>query len=393
MRALKSGLVAIAISVCAFLPVGAQNEGFDEEAVALAFHKVSGEPLDLQEIALRSGTVQRSSGFDRPDVIKAEVARLQGLLDGASAAREFVISVNDSITQYDHDAGEFSVSLFTPGHYVPLQAFGRQYQLVFANADRARRMPMAREQARAFDARLTAMGRKVLNEIRFRVIGKRDPTGAVSGPLTIRAEIVSDRLLDASGNVVFTPDLKTASSAEINASQFDIAKADVAGLRVGVTAGDLEATLKRLYGPVKRVNVTQNATAKYAGSIGVNSSGCFSVYGRRGNPRPGTVCVEAFFDSNEIVRSVRIERYFPYFHPDVLEKALVKKYGPPSGYPMGWGPDVETGRKALTATYKQDNNVFTDGLNARPNVSVTLHLVDAAWVAANRSSGRSASGF
>jgi hypothetical protein len=84
-----------------------QSEGIDEEAVALAFHRISGEPLDVDVIAQRSPAVQRAPVFDRPDVLKAEVARLRGLLESASAAREFAITVSDRIGEYDREVGEF----------------------------------------------------------------------------------------------------------------------------------------------------------------------------------------------------------------------------------------------------------------------------------------------
>lgn len=391
MKRWGAAVAAAALTTLMVAPaVRGQNEGFDEEAVALAFHKISGEPLDVDVIAQRSAAVQRASGFDRPDVLKGEAARLRGLLESASAAREFVITVSDRVGEYDHELGEFAVELFTPGHFVPFQAFGQEYRIVFANADRARRIPMPKLQARAFDARLNGLGRHVTDEIRFRVIGKGDPFGSVSGPRTVRSEIVSARVLDRAGHVMFTADVKSTSPAEMNARQFDARRTDVAGLRVGVKAADLEATLNRLYGPARRGRVNAANEAVYAGSIGVNPSGCFSVPGRRGSPRPGTVCIEAFFDRDEVVRSVRIERYFSYFDADRFRRTLVQKYGPVPGargsaaWRLGWGPEVEAGQQALMAFYKHDNDLFGDPIHAAPRVSVTLQLVDAAWLATAR---------
>jgi len=389
---MKPAFACTAIAVLALLaPTLAQNDGFDEEAVALTYHKVSGDPIDLARAAEQADAVMRASGFDRPDVVKAQMARLQDRLSAASAATEFVISVNTAFTQYDHELGEFSIQLFTPGHYVPLDAFRQQYRLVFANADRARRVPMPKEAARAFDARLNSMGRSVTSEIRFRVVGKGDPAGAVADGLVVRAEIVSVRLLDAAGNIVFTPDLSTASPAEINTNAFDAAKADVAGLRVGVSAADLEATLTRLFGKVLRGSASNHKYARFAGTLEMNSNGCYSVYGRRNNPGPGTVCITAVFDEDEVVRSIRIERYFPSFDPDVLRTTLLKKYGPVAGaqggrgMSLGWGPDVEGMGKALTASYSEDRDFMADAVNSRAsNVRVSLQLIDAAWVAANR---------
>lgn len=388
---MKSTLACTALVAVAFLaPTWAQTEAFDEEAVALAYHKVSGAPLDLERAAGQTTAVMRASGFDRPDVIKAQIARLQDRLAASSAATEFVISVNTTITQYDHDLSEFSVQLFTPGHYVPLDAFRQSYRLVFANADRARRMPLPKDEARAFDGRLNSIGRSVTAETRFRVVGKGDPAGAVADGQVIRGEIVAVRVLDRNGNVLFTPDLTTASPAEVNASAFDASKADIAGLRIGVNAGDLEATLKRLYGKASRGGPNPNSYAKFAGSVSMNPSGCFSVPGRRGNPVPGTVCITASFDSDEVVRAIRIERYFPWFDREVLRKTLIKKYGPVTGARggggalLGWGPDVEGVGKALTAHYSEDSDFMSDALNSAPKIKVALQLVDPVWVAANQ---------
>src|SRR5262245_57770963 len=89
----------------------AQTEGFDKEAVALLYHKISGEPLDFQPVAGMSEAVRRASNFDRPHAIKAEIERLRSQLAAANPAQEFVIRVSDSISDYDHDRGEFSILL------------------------------------------------------------------------------------------------------------------------------------------------------------------------------------------------------------------------------------------------------------------------------------------
>lgn len=376
------------IVVALLLPGLAQDDGFDSLAVVLTYHKITGEPFDFERAAAQSDAAMRASGFDRPDVLKAQIAQLQQRMAASNPAAEFVISVNNSLEAYDHDQGEFSIGLFTPGHYVPVRVFHLEYRLVFANAERARRLPMPKDQAREFDARMNSMGRQLTSEIRFKVTGKGDPSGAVADGNVIRAEMVAVRVLDRNGNVVFTPDLTKVSAAEVNERAFDASKLDVAGLRLGVSASDLEATLKRLYGKVGRGKAAGNNWAKFTGSVEVNSNGCFSVYGRRNNPGPGTVCITASFDGNEVVRAIRIERFFPAFDPDLLRKALVKKYGPVSstrgGALFGWGPDVEGAGRALSANFSEDRQLFDDGLNRIPNVKVTLQLVDPAWVAANR---------
>jgi hypothetical protein len=193
--------------------VGAQTDGFDKEAVALLYHKISGEALDFQAAAGMSEAVRRASNFDRADVIKAEVERLKSQLATANLAQEFTIRVSDSISDYNHDRSEFSIVLFTPGHFVPVQAFGQEYQLAFANAEGAHAIPMPKEEAREFDARLNKTGRAVTDEIHFRVIGKGDPAGGVTGARVIRAEITSTQLVDRAGHVVFTPKVRPYQAA------------------------------------------------------------------------------------------------------------------------------------------------------------------------------------
>jgi hypothetical protein len=368
---------------------------FDPMHVALVWHKLTGEPLDLAALAERSDAVRRASNFDRPDAVKAERARLEALLAGADPAREFTLRVSDNISQYDHDKGEFPIALFQPGYYVPLQAFGKEYQVVFANAASAQAIPMAKEPAREFDARLNAMRRNVTNEIRFRVIGKGDPTGAVTGALVVRAEILGARLLDRDGTVLFTPTVspytgavaggRAAPMAE-TAGSFDLAAADVAGFRIGVKLGDLDATLQRLFGKTGRAP-GQSGFAGYAGILTANQMGCMSIVGKP-KPRMGTVCVVAFFDKDEVVRAIKIQRLFPAVNDEAYRTALVAKYGPVADakggavFLLGWGPRVDIGggpQHAMTATFQYDNDFMGRSGNSIGWVSITLHLVDAAW--------------
>lgn len=393
-RTLRSASVLMAIAFAAVLTghPAAQGDGFEPEDVALTFHKVAGEAMDVQAIASRSQAAMRATNFDRPEVIAAEAARLQGRIDAAGAAREFTITIDDRISEYDHASGEFSITLFMPGYYIPVQAFGQEYRIVFANAAGARAIPMAREPAREFDAQINAFGRHVNNEIRFRVIGKGDAAGAVSGPLVIRAEIVSARLLDRAGRVVFTPGIVAVGAGPAFAG-FDASQADAAGLRVGGRVRDMEATLARLFGKVSRGGAGSGSFKGFAGTLEVNNTGCFSIPGRRNNPQPGAVCVTAYFDADEIVRMVRIQRLFPpNFDGEVFRKALVQKYGPASGVArggIGWGPGVPGAVvnnpaitvDALTASFSADTDVMSTGLNRRENVIVSLQLIDAAWAA------------
>lgn len=142
MRRMSYCAAAICVILGSPHAASAQSEGFDSTAVAAAYHKLSGDTLDLEAAAQHSASVMRASNFDRPDAVKAEVARLRAMIGTADPAREFVISVNDNISEYDHDHGEFSIMLFQPGYFIPIDAFGQRYQLVFSNAERVRAIPM-----------------------------------------------------------------------------------------------------------------------------------------------------------------------------------------------------------------------------------------------------------
>jgi hypothetical protein len=238
-RAFRREIIpAAAMMFVAILPLAlpAQDTGFDETRVALTYHHLTGDPLDVRAVAERSDAARRASNFDRPDVVNAEAAKLTKELDGMDAEHEFVLSVNDRISEYDHDRGEFTIQLFAPGTYVPVQAFGQQYQIVFANAAGAATIPMPREQARAFDARLNSMGRSVLDQLRFRIVGRGDPAGAVTGDRVIRAQLLSVRVVDRNGAELFTPDLAAPATPVAAQPPLDLEAADVAGFRVGVMA-------------------------------------------------------------------------------------------------------------------------------------------------------------
>jgi hypothetical protein len=379
------------VVVVTLVRVSAQSDGFDPEIVAMTFHAVSSTPLDTLAAAAQSAAAMRASGFDRPGVIAAEQRRLDAQLTAMNRAQEFTITIEDQVSQYDHDAGRFSIELFNPGTYIPLRAFNREYRLVFANAASARSIAMPEAQARDFDTRLNGFGRQVNTEVRFTVSGKGDPVGGVLGDLVIRGEIVAVRVLDRNGQLVFAPKV-AATSAMPAFAGFDASKADVAGLRVGVGKKEMEVTLTRLFGKVTPGYMSGEGSFKgFASVIDVNSLGCRSGFTAKQKPRPGAVCVTAYLDRDDVVRMVRVERLFPPgFDGSVFEKALVKKYGAASGSQrsgISWGPGVPGAVlnnptitvDALVATAAADQDISDLGGNRLQNVIVSLQLIDANW--------------
>ncbi|MEK6597789.1 MAG: DUF4852 domain-containing protein [Gemmatimonadota bacterium] len=371
-----------------------QDQGDQDEAIVLVWHKLAKVPLDTRGTAERNEAVRRASQFDRPEVLAAEEARLNSLLDAADPSREFTLQVNDNVSQYDHEQGRFAITLYQAGYYVTVEAFGQQYSVVFANAESGRYIPMPKEEARVFDERLNRMGRRVTNDLRFRVIGAGDPAGAVSGDRVIRAELVSARLLDANDQVVWTPTLTAHSAVAATGATptFDPALADVAGLRVGGPGADLEATLTRLYGEVVRGGVGEGAPPGTVATLDVNSMGCLVITGRRNNGRPGSTCITAWLDASETVRMIRIERVFPWVDQGFLRQALVRKYGEVAqtwrgGGHWGWGPEQPGGQlvgrgvalRAVNANWRTNDPDLFGGNNSRPQVNITLTLVDTNW--------------
>jgi hypothetical protein len=377
----------------------AQGPPLDTTGIALTYHKASGDPLDMQLALQYDPVVRAASNFDHDAVVKTETARLQSALNASDTTHEFVIRVNDNISEYDHARGEFSIVLFEPGYSVPFDAFGQRYQIVFANAGALRAIPMPEDAARKFDASLNSFGRRVVDEIHFKVVGAGDPAGAVTGQRIVRAIITAARIMDPNGKVVATPNAASAAAKQ-QVAAFDIATADVAGLKVGTKSEDLIATLKRLYGDVTTEPIQKPKFPGLAGTLTVNDMGCFAMPGSR-EPARGSVCVTAEVDQNNIVRTIQVARVFPWMEEDVFREALVQRYGPVAGahdssigFVLGWGPTVPAAlvyddsgpQVALTAEY-MTNSSYMGRYSGHPPIRVVMKLVDAGWAAAAATAG------
>ena len=87
---MKAHLTGFALSFTLLIGLtcagGAQAAGrdFDPEQLALTYHKLAGKPFDFDRYAASSNVVARASGFDRPDVLKQEVARVRAVFDAGS---------------------------------------------------------------------------------------------------------------------------------------------------------------------------------------------------------------------------------------------------------------------------------------------------------------------
>lgn len=366
----------------------------DDEAVALTWHKVARVPFDAPAVTTRNKALQQLPPFDQPDSARVWAQRLEQRLATVPTDGTFRVRVNDNVSEYDHEQQRFSVHFFEPGAYLPLQVFGEEYRVVFSNADAARFIRMAKDAARPFDEALRAQGRGVLTDITFRVTGQGDPAGAVTGARVVRAELVEVRVRDRQEVELFSPMLSASTPTANGPTGFDITTVDVAGLRVGAKGDLFERTASRLYGTSERRANKGSGYAGFTSLIAVNEMGCSSIPGR-GRVKPGAVCATAFLDGDDIVRSIRIERVFPFIDGESFRKVLVQRYGPVSdaaqrtGYTLAWGPVTDSTtaylrsgpHNALTATWSEDEDMMSRSLNAAPRIRITLQLTDATWIA------------
>lgn len=384
----------VPLLMCLSLPMAeAAGRDFDPEQLALTYHKLSGKPFDFERYAATREVVYRASGFDRPDVLKQEIARERAVFDAASSSTVFQTDINNSISDYDHDRGEFSIAIFEPGSYMPVQFNGQEYRVVFANAGEARAISMPKEEARQFDQRIMRDGnRGIVTQVTFHVVGDGDPAGAVDGQYVVRAELVSVKELDSDGSVLATPDLTAKAAAP--AAPFNPLAVDVGGLRVGVTADELEAAVTRLYRKPDRslTGPGSSADPRFVGSIEIDLMGCLYVPASRDRePAPGDVCLRAFYDKDGIVRQVRIERVLPRFDYDQARRAAIARFGPASAVRGGgtpvltWGASDPKLGPGLLVRIDPYGNMLSLGSGMGNDIragALDMTLTDTAWAAA-----------
>lgn len=370
----------------------AAGRDFDPEQLVLTYHKLAGKPFDVDRYAASSNIVARASGFDRPDVLKQEVARVRAIFDAGSDSIDFETDIQNSISDYDHDKGEFSIAIFEPGSYMPVSFHGQQYRVVFANAGAARAIRMPKEEAREFDRGIMRDGsRGVLTSVKFRIVGDGDPAGAVDGQNVVRAELVSTKTTDTDGTVLSTPDLAAASAGAAPVAAFDARAIDAAGVRIGVSADDLEAAITRLYGKPDRTprGPRSDYDPRFAGEIELDLMRCIYVQGQRDHePVPGDICLRAYYDTDGIVRQVRIQRVLPRFDYEQARAAAIARFGPAAALRGGNTPELSWGIKdpklgpALVLRIDPYGNTLSFGYSEVRAGSLELTLTDVAWAAA-----------
>lgn len=392
--ALASAALLLLVGTAARAVDETQVEELDPEVLALTWHKISGTAFDFDRAVNSSPKMAGPPTFDRPDIIKAELARLHAIHDAGSKALEFTTVVYGGFEQYDHDRGEFPIQLFQPGIYLSYKYHYADYRLVFANGDAARALSMPiKEEARAFDQKLQARGRSMNTVVRFRLIGSGDPQGAVGGDRVMRGELLSVKIVDRTGQVVYAPDIKPYS--EEPPKKFVASEIDIAGMRVGVDAGEFKSALERLYSAdVERVDAKGKGgmDTRYAGYLEIDLLTCMGGGYRRRDPAAGDVCVRAYFDDDDVIRTIIMLRVFPWMEIEPIRAAAIARYGTVAqsagaAY-IGWGPTVDP--KLLSYKF-QEGYAITMNVNSpsdlmggnysRPLVIVALQLIDPEWAA------------
>ena len=397
----RPALAALLLCLLAGSPTRAANlpaEELDVEQLVLGWHKIVNKPVDFDRHVNFSPTVAGPQTFDTPDLRKKERARLQAIYDAGSKTREFTTVVSDYFQQYDHDKGEFPVNLFQPGIYLHYQYHYENYSLVFANPGEARALKMPdKEQARAFDQQLQARSRGLNIVVKFRLMGSGDPQGAVTGQNVMLAEILSLQMLDRRNELVYEPKIVPVSEAPPPA-KFVASSIDVAGMRLGVKANDLKAALERLYSAqVERVDARPNSSnidKRYAGYLEIDLMTCIGGGYRQRDPRPGDLCLRAWFDDDDVVRTIEVVRVHPFMDFGPIRAAAIARWGTVAdatggGALMAWGPTVDA--KLVNYKWPQHGYALTMHVgnsasdpmsgDSRPNVNITLQLTDPEWAA------------
>lgn len=213
----------------------------------------------------------------------------------------------------------------------------------------------------------------------------------------LRAGRVFGRALCMAAMVLLPAGVRAQDTTLAKASTAANEPLDVAGLRVGVKAKEMEGAMTRLFGKVSRQERGTNWFRGYRAALVVNDMGCQEMPGARRAPQPGTVCVTAFLDDGDVVRGIRVERLFPFVDAETFRATMVRKYGAVTegkqggGYVLGWGAtidptlvyDTSGPHTALSAHYETSDDFMSRGLNAAPKIRVVLNLVDATWAASH----------
>ena len=203
--------------------------------------------------AATNAAANAATAFDRPAVIEREIARYQAAFQTLDLAKIYDVRLNVEIRQYDADRGGYTLPLSEDSFIrITNPATFKEYGLQFRNPGDVSIVPIADPTAaRAFAAKSRLNMEGLLAgygtlQIAFRLV-EAPPALDTNEPPMVRADIISARLLNNSGAVIYdfglTPAARSAaswSSTEVP-GQPVLKAADVQGMRLGMTGAEAEA--------------------------------------------------------------------------------------------------------------------------------------------------------
>jgi len=206
-------LLLFAVLTLAIPGAAQQPKTLDHLTAYFIYSKLSGEPINLEAIADQTQRVGQARGFGRVAVRALEVSQLKAKFEAADPEAPYVISFQTLMT-YELNQARFSVQTFEPGRVLVLNPFGPgsahpmpasfagQFaaRLFFANADEARYVPLAPDQARVIDPVARSGGTGAVADVTLHFLDV-DPAQRV---LRAQVESVSYRYAAAPGLVRMT---------------------------------------------------------------------------------------------------------------------------------------------------------------------------------------------
>lgn len=212
---------------------------------ALFYYKTSNEAFDIDAAAANAREVQTAGPFDKQKQQAMEADRIRKALAEVNGDRLLTISVITSISTYDQARQEFSIGLFEEGKYIPFNAYGRDFHLIFENAEAYRVLMLSETEARKVNDQ--SFAKAVTVKVDFHLSGAGDPTGTSVSTNTVRALVTKIRILDNGKPLL--PDI-VSKNASAPAPLVQVKAANdwaVRGLHLGMAREAFEVEAKAAY--------------------------------------------------------------------------------------------------------------------------------------------------
>src|SRR5690606_39313504 len=115
----------------------------DALTLFFAYHKLSGEAVDFEEIALNLDEVRRAGPFDRDKVATEQAAQLRDFFEAVDPSATYVLALRTGMN-YQINQERFDVETFGPDRFLRFSPFdprggGVRRELVFTDVQLANR--------------------------------------------------------------------------------------------------------------------------------------------------------------------------------------------------------------------------------------------------------------